>query len=76
MTTSSLNRQGLKPFSCQVLYGTVKTVPYKDFLLALTLFGRVGRPSMGYLLAGHYGNCIGPPETHVFEPQFFHFRGA
>jgi hypothetical protein len=27
-------RQGLKPFSIQRLYGTVETVPYKDFLVA------------------------------------------
>jgi hypothetical protein len=35
VTTSAPNRQGLKPFSFQTLYGTVETVPYKDFLVAI-----------------------------------------
>ena len=34
MTISAPNRQGLKPFSFQTLYGTVETVPHKDFLVA------------------------------------------
>jgi hypothetical protein len=34
MTTGTPNRQWLKPISFQALYGTVETVPYKDFLVA------------------------------------------
>jgi len=34
VTTNALDRQWLKPFSIQTLYGTVETVPYKDFLVA------------------------------------------
>jgi hypothetical protein len=33
VTISAPNRQGLKPFSFQTLYGTVETVPHKDFLV-------------------------------------------
>ena len=42
MTTSAPNRQGLKPFSFQTLYGTVETVPYKDFLVATQALQPVG----------------------------------
>jgi hypothetical protein len=34
VTTSAPIRQGLKPFSFQAFYGTVETVPHKDFLVA------------------------------------------
>jgi hypothetical protein len=34
VTTSAPNRQGLKAFAFQTLYGTVETVPHKDFLVA------------------------------------------
>jgi hypothetical protein len=42
VTISAPNRQGLKPFSFQTLYGTVETVPHKDFLVATQALQHVG----------------------------------
>src|ERR1700730_13891368 len=42
VTISAPNRQGLKPFSFQTLYGTVETVPHKNFLVATQALQPVG----------------------------------
>src|SRR6202043_2798532 len=49
VTISAPNRQGLKPFSFQTLYGTVETVPHKDFLVAAQAL----KPVLRFLLDNH-----------------------
>ncbi len=39
--------QVLKPFSIQTLYGTVETVPHKDFLVATQALQPVGLVGLG-----------------------------
>ena len=53
MTTGTPNRQGLKPISFQALYGTVETVPYKEFLVATQALQLLGfGPLLGSIVLG------------------------
>src|ERR1700730_2334412 len=56
---SAPNRQGLKPFSFQTLYGTVETVPHKDFLVATQALKPAPHLRVGPITSNHLSRSSG-----------------